>query len=394
MNIVSIVYKKELKDMFRDKKTLIAAILIPLLMYPIIFGFMGKGMKSNMDSVKKEMNVVIVDKGNSKLGQLIKSQKNIKLKESKDVFNDVKEGKILLGLEIPEDFDKNINEEKKADIIITMDNTSQKSNMAMSEINAIIDQYSKAIVGARLQAKNIDTSILTPVNPVIKSAEKKENGMAKMMLSLLLPMMLIMFAASGPIASATDLGAGEKERGTLEPLLTTQASRMSLLWGKFLAITTMGIVTSIAFISGLGISMKTSPEAFNYGVDGAKFSMEPKTLLIIALITVLLTMVFGALALSISIYARSFKEAQTYLTPLSFIGMLGFTSYFIEPKNMSMIFLNIPVVNATAVIKELILGMFNIQHLIIVLAWMLVYIVLSLSFARYMFSKEEVIFRT
>ncbi|WP_035288907.1 ABC transporter permease [Clostridium sp. KNHs214] len=394
MNIVSIVYKKELKDMFRDKKTLIAAILIPLLMYPIIFGFMGKGMKSNMDSVKKEMNVVIVDKGNSKLGQLIKSQKNIKLKESKDVFNDVKEGKILLGLEIPENFDKNVNEEKKADIIITMDNTSQKSTMAMSEINAIIDQYSKAVVGARLKAKNIDTSILTPVNPVIKSAEKKENGVAKMMLSLLLPMMLIMFAASGPIASATDLGAGEKERGTLEPLLTTQASRMSLLWGKFLAITTMGIVTSIAFISGLGISMKTSPEAFNYGVDGAKFSMEPKTLLIIALITVLLTMVFGALALAISIYARSFKEAQTYLTPLSFIGMLGFTSYFIEPKNMSMIFLNIPVVNATAVIKELILGMFNAKHLIIVLAWMAVYIALSISFARYMFSKEEVIFRT
>ncbi|WP_242971978.1 ABC transporter permease [Haloimpatiens massiliensis] len=394
MNIISIVYKKELKDMFRDKKTLIAAILIPLLMYPIIFGFIGKGMKSNMDSVKKEMNIVMVDKGNSKLGQMFKSQKNIKLKESKDVFNDVKEGKVLLGIEIPEDFDKNINAEKKADIIITMDNTSQKSTMAMSEINAIIDQYSKAVVGARLQAKNIDTSILTPINPVIKSAEKKENGVAKMMLSLLLPMMLIMFAASGPIASATDLGAGEKERGTLEPLLTTQASRMSLLWGKFLAITTMGIVTSIAFISGLGISMKTSPEAFNYGVDGAKFSMEPKTLLIIALITVLLTMVFGALALAISIYARSFKEAQTYLTPLSFIGMLGFTSYFIEPKNMSMIFLNIPVVNATAVIKELILGMFNAKHLIIVLAWMLLYIALSISFARYMFSKEEVIFRT
>lgn len=394
MNIISIVYKKELKDMFRDKKTLIAAILIPLLMYPIIFGFIGKGMKSNMDSVKKEMNIVMVDKGKSKLGQMFKSQKNIKLKESKDVFNDVKEGKVLLGIEIPEDFDKNINAEKKADIIITMDNTSQKSTMAMSEINAIIDQYSKAVVGARLQAKNIDTSILTPINPVIKSAEKKENGVAKMMLSLLLPMMLIMFAASGPIASATDLGAGEKERGTLEPLLTTQASRMSLLWGKFLAITTMGIVTSIAFISGLGISMKTSPEAFNYGVDGAKFSMEPKTLLIIALITVLLTMVFGALALAISIYARSFKEAQTYLTPLSFIGMLGFTSYFIEPKNMSMIFLNIPVVNATAVIKELILGMFNAKHLIIVLAWMLLYIALSISFARYMFSKEEVIFRT
>src|SRR3712207_8932641 len=86
--------------------------------------------------------------------------------------------------------------------------------------------------------------------------------MGKFMLSMMLPMMLIIFAASGPIAAATDLGAGEKERGTLEPLLTTQASRMSLLWGKFLAITVMGILTTLAFLGGLIISMKMSPNMF------------------------------------------------------------------------------------------------------------------------------------
>ncbi|WP_373898962.1 ABC transporter permease [Haloimpatiens sp. FM7315] len=394
MNIVSIVYKKELKDMFRDKKTIFAAILIPLLLYPIIFGFMGKGIKSNVDSVKKDMKIAIVDKGNSRFGQFVKAQKNIKLIDSKNILKDVEEGKLLLGLEIPSDFDKNVEEEKKANITITLDNSSQKSNMAMGEINGLIEAYSKEIVTTRLKEKNIDASILTPLNTVIKSTEKKDDGMGKMMLSLMLPMMLIMFAASGPIASATDLGAGEKERGTLEPLLTTQASRMSLLWGKFLAITTMGIVTSLAFIAGISISMKISPEAFNYGVQGAKLGFDPKGLLIMGIITVLLTMAFGALALAISIYARSFKEAQTYLMPLTFAGMLGFTSYFIEPKTMSMLFLNIPVVNATAVIKELILGIFNPLHLAILFAWMVVYIVLAIGFARYMFSKEEVIFRT
>ena len=130
-------------------------------------------------------------------------------------------------------------------------------------------------------------------------------------------MMLVIFAASGPIASAVDLGAGEKERGTLEPLLTTQASRMSLLWGKFLAITTMGVMTSIAFIGGLAVSMQMSPEAFGYEVNEATLALEPAAFVIIALITILLTMVFGALALAISIYARSFKEAR-HISPIKY----------------------------------------------------------------------------
>lgn len=395
MNIISIVYKKELKDIFRDKKTVIAAILIPFLIYPIIFGFMGKGIKDSTDFMEKEggIEIALTDNGNSALGKFIESQPNIKIKESDDIMEDVTSGKLLLGIEIPKDFNENIGAEKYAEVTIIYDNTSQKSSMVMGYISGLLDEFSRNIVAQRLESKNIDTSILTPINTVTKSPEKEESGFGKLMLSMMLPMMLVIFAASGPIASAVDLGAGEKERGTLEPLLTTQASRTSLLWGKFLAITTMGIVTSLAFIGGLGISMKIAPEAFG-GVEGTTFALEPRALIIIGLITIFLTMVFGALALAISIYARSFKEAQTYLTPLSFIGMLGFTSYFIEPKNMSSAFLHIPIINAVAVLKELTLGIFNMTHIIIVFIWMLIYIGISISFARYMFTKEEVIFRT
>lgn len=395
MNIISIVYRKEIRDILRDKKTLIAAILIPFLIYPIIFGFMGKGIKDSTDFMEREdgLEIALIDKGDSALGQFLKSQPNIKIVESNDIMEDVTSGKLLLGIEIAKDFNESISADKHADVTITYDNTSQKSSMVMGYIGGLIDEFSKNIVTQRLESKNIDTSILTPINTITESPERDESGFGKLMLSMMLPMMLVIFAASGPIASAVDLGAGEKERGTLEPLLTTQASRTSLLWGKFLAITTMGIATSLAFIGGLGISMKISPEAFG-AIEGTTFALEPRALIIIGLITIFLTMVFGALALAISIYARSFKEAQTYLTPLSFIGMLGFTSYFIEPKSMSPAILHVPIINAVVVIKELTLGIFNTGHLIIVFIWMLIYIGISISFARYMFTKEEVIFRT
>ncbi|MFX0549585.1 ABC transporter permease [Hathewaya histolytica] len=391
MNITGIVFKKELKDMFRDKKTIIIGILLPLLIYPVLFGVMGKGMKSQVEEVEKGMKVALVDKGNSEFGKFLKSQKNIVVVNTNKAEEEVKDGKLLLYIEIPENIDKNILAEKKANINITYDNSSTKSNTAMSMINEYIEQYSKTIVGNRLSKRNIDNSILTPINLVKKTTEKESDGLGKLMLSIMIPMMLVMFAATGPIASATDLGAGEKERGTLEPLLTTQASRMSLLWGKFLAITVMGVITSLAFMGGLMISMQTSPEMFG---GGGGISISPLALIIMGILTIALTMVFGALSLAISIYARSFKEAQTYLTPLSFVGMAGFATYAIDAKNVSMLFLNIPVLNITAILKELTLGVFNFTHIVIVLVWTLVYIVGSLLFARYMFSKESVIFRT
>ncbi|AWZ47486.1 ABC transporter permease [Clostridiaceae bacterium 14S0207] len=392
MNITSIVFKKELKDLFRDKKTLIVSILIPLLLYPVIFGIMGKGMDSQVKDVQKNMKIALIDKENSKLGQFIKSQKNIKVVKQENGEAELKDGKLLLSLEIPANVDKDIESEKPTNINILYDNTSGKSNTAMQAINACIEQYSKTVVGERLSKRKINNSILTPVNVVTKTIDKDGDGMGKFMLSMMLPMMLIIFAASGPIAAATDLGAGEKERGTLEPLLTTQASRMSLLWGKFLAITVMGILTTLAFLGGLIISMKMSPNMFA-GMKGG-FGLSPLAFALMGVLTVALTMVFGSLALAISIYARSFKEAQTYLTPLTMVGFIGFASYMIDPKNVSMLTLNIPIYNVTVILKELTVGVYNYTHIAIVLAWIVVYILASIFFARYMFSKESAIFRS
>ena len=72
----------------------------------------------------------------------------------------------------------------------------------------------------------------------------------------MLPLLLIIYSIAGPMGAAVDLGAGEKERGTLEPLLTTQAGRLSLLWGKFFAITVMGHISTISSLIGLYIAMK------------------------------------------------------------------------------------------------------------------------------------------
>ncbi|MDF2884022.1 MAG: Na+ transporter permease, partial [Clostridiaceae bacterium] len=302
-NVTSIVLKKELLDIFRDKKTLIIGILIPLIIFPVIYGVMGRSMNNTTKSVENNLKIAIKDEENSSLSQFIKSQKNIKVVDSSNIDEDVKNGNIYLGIEIPKDFDKNIQQEKDINVGITYDNVSQQSSTAMNIVNSYIDEYSKAIVKNRLDKRNINTSILTPVTIQSKTSVKEKESQGKLLISLMLPLLLIIYSVTGPIAPATDLGAGEKERGTLEPLLTTQAGRLSLLWGKFLAITIMGALTTAASLTGLFIAMSQKDSIFS----GASVQLPLKAILLIGLVSVLITMVFGALELSISIYARSFK---------------------------------------------------------------------------------------
>ncbi|WP_040212535.1 ABC transporter permease [Clostridium polynesiense] len=387
-----IVLKKELKDMFRDKKTLLVGILIPLLMMPVLFGVMGKSMNKSMKSAKENIKISVKDEGNSGFGQFIMSKENINAVESENPEEDVKSGKLALAMEIPKDFDSKISQEQISKLKITYDNSSQGSMTAFGIINSYMEEYSKYIIKERLDKRGIDTGILSPIVPEIHTAVKDNEGQGILMISLMLPLFLIIYSVTGPMAAATDLGAGEKERGTLEPLLSTKAGRLSILWGKFWAITVMGIITALASLVGIIIAMRQNESLFG---STSGVSLPIQTIVLIAAVSISVTMVFGALELAISIYARSFKEAQTYLSPLMIIAFIpAYSAYMMDAKNISSASFNIPLVNAISLIKEALVGIYNPVHIVITFAWIGVYIVMSILFARYMFSREEVIFRT
>lgn len=386
------VFKKELKDMLRDRKTLVSSIIIPLLIFPIMFGLMGKGMEKSTKQVTENLKIALIDNSNSSLSSFIKSQKNINIIKSDNIKEDVMEGNIYVGLILPDNLEKDLENEKPVEIKIVYDDSSQSSNMAKGVLDSLIDAYSKEVVKARLSKRDIDLSILNPFNITEEVAAKDKGGFGKFMLSLLLPMMLMIYAMTGPMPAATDLGAGEKERGTLEPLLTTQTGRMNLLFGKLMAITVMGLIGTAASLGGLMIGFKAGGDMFGGDMS---FVMPINALIIIGIGLLLLTMTFGALELSISIYARSFKEAQTYLSPLTIIGIAaGYGTYMMEAKNVSSAIFNVPLVNMVMVIKELINGIYNPLHIGLTFGWLIIYILISVFVARYMFSREEVIFRT
>lgn len=397
MNKASLVFKKELRDLFRDRKTLLVSILIPLIIMPLIFFVIGKSASSNEKKVEENFKIAITGGANSDFVGFVKKIDKIQIIDSKNPEEDVKEGKLLLALEVPENIDSLIKDEKDAPIKIIFDNSSQQSSMAQSRVENYIQEFSKQIVATRLEARGIKTSILNPVQISYQTTTKEEDSMGKVIIAMILPLFLVIYSVTGPMGPAIDLGAGEKERGTLEPLLTTQAGRMSLLWGKFAAISVIGLITTLASMIGIVIALKQSGNsAMGVNINAGMFSdIGVKGAVLITVMVILMNLTFGALELAISIYARSFKEAQTYLTPLNIIALAPiYLTYMLDARNIDMYYFNIPIANAVCLIKEFLAGVFNTSHILMTFGWILVYIVVCISFARYMFSREEVIFRT
>lgn len=162
--------------------------------------------------------------------------------------------------------------------------------------------------------------ILRPVEIVpVNAADEKRSG--NFMIMMLLPMMASILIAVGGIPAATDLVAGEKERGTFEPLLTTQAGRMSILLGKYFTVTMFSFVSVIAQLIGVFIGSRISPSFFTMADAGGdvSFSMPLGALLLSILTFIALGMVFSAIQLAVSTYARSLKRRRPTFPSLSLL---------------------------------------------------------------------------
>lgn len=393
MNNFLTVLKKELLDIVRDKKTLVFTLILPILIYPIMFKFMSSAMEKTQSDVQKEINIYIDGDKNSSMAKAITSLDNIKLPEIESPTESLKNGDIQLIVKIPENFDENISQGKNDTIELLIDEESNKSMIASSMVNEIYESYKKSIVEQRLADKGIDSSILTPFEVSVKSGINADNedinGGAAMLLTMI-PTLIVILMVSSTVGMAADLGAGEKERFTFEPLLSTSAKRASLLWGKIGALCTVSFIALMANLTAMVISM----QKFMIVGEEVNFKLTPATILGMLIIGALVLITLSALQISVSIYARSTKEANSYLAAITMPTMiLAFLPYMMDAKGINPAFFNIPITNAICLMKEFTVGIFDIKHIAIVIGWHIVYIIASIIFAKFMFSKEEVIFR-
>jgi len=399
---VGTIFKKEMTDTLRDRRTLIFMLLVPIVAIPLLIMFTSSMMVSSVTKAQEEKATVVVS-GMENLpidlkDSLLNSPRLIVRHEDeyegRDLIEALRMGEFMALLEIPENFDRAIEAESPTEIEIYYDKAEIKSDFAVDKLKDIFDPYRDRVIETRLQNRKISPEILTPfeiASQNVASAQK----VAGRELGAILPYLIIIMCFLGAMYPAIDLAAGEKERGTLETLLVSPASRGEFVIGKYLVILTTGIVAALLSMASLTFSM-------NYMIDemlskattellALRFDLE--MVILVIMIVLPLAGIFASVLLSISIFARSFKEAQSYITAMNMFIILPAFISFLPGVELDFKMSLIPIVNVSLIIKDAISGTVEWNFVISAFISTLLLAALALLFSRRWFERESVLFR-
>ena len=389
MNNIMTIVKKEFKDILRDRKTLLMTFIIPIIIMPLLFTFIFSSINDLASPSENNKYKIVLETNNPEISTLFNESNIYELVKRADPINDAYNGKITAYI-IANDINEFLLQGKTPKIDLYYDTTSQRALTAISTVQTMFSTYQNNYLTAYLKQNNLSSDILNPFTYNEHAKDNDADNLSLMMLGMLIPMMIIGYSGSGIVPIATDLGAGEKERGTLEPLLSTSVSRSSILIGKLIVTATFGIITSILSAAGLLL-------AFKFGLsDMMSFSinLSAQGMFLIILLAILYVIFISAVMLLVSTYARSLKEANTYLTPVTLIPvLLSVITMYMEPSTVSTSMMNIPILNVVVVIKEIIYNQLNYIHLYMTIGWSVIYVIIAMIGAKMMYEKEEIIFR-
>jgi len=279
---------------------------------------------------------------------------------------------------------------------VVVDSTQTSSDRALAAITAAREEYGARVVSGRLRAHGVNPAVLNPVIVTTRDVATKQ-ALAGFLLSLIVPAFLVSYSVMGGMYTAMDIAAGEKERFTLEALLLSPATKLQITLGKLLAVSTVSIITIVLALAALFVALEKAPLTATTGTGsaGPALSLPMGSIALLALLGVLLALAFSALELALSILARSFKQAQSYVMPLYLVAFIPtFALAAIPGLKLATAYYLIPVINAVLVFKETLVGAPTASHVLLTILTMLLFCLASILVTLRTFSDERVLLRS
>ncbi|PFG06450.1 ABC transporter permease [Bacillus sp. es.034] len=377
------IYLKELKDSFRDRRTLLLTVFLPIFMMSGLV-FFYENMVSAGDG---ETYALAVDSNVSKeVSQIFSGNETIELVKTDNPRKAVEEGEALVAMIVSSDFIQNINEGKEADITLIGDSFSQNSSNLMNAATNSLTAFEKEVTSERLRAEGTDLSVIQPFTIIKQEVSDDEGSM--FLLSFLVPLILAISIGVGTAPSAADLFAGEKEKKTMEALLMTPVKRSTLMLSKWLTIASVGVITGLVTLIVLAIEITLFTENLK---DAVSFG---DNVYVIVGISLLLTIVYAVFIASLqmitSILGKTVKEAGSYSAPIMMLAAFpGMIITNVGLNELTFKHFAIPILNLFSQFKELLMGVVDYQHIAITIGSNLVMMVIIFAIGRVLFMKDK-----
>jgi sodium transport system permease protein len=400
------VAAREILSTLRDRRAIVSNLLIPLLLLPgIMLGLpllLGGLFQREAETVTA-LGAEGLERMPSELVALIEAQQAT-LEAVASAEEAVRDDEVPAAIVIPEGFGEALAAGERVTVAVVRKTGNIRSELNAGKLEAAVAAYRQGLVTARLTAAGLDPTLLEPVTTSRVDAST-EAERASGQLAWLIPFFIAIWTLAGGQMAAIDATAGEKERGTLEVLLVAPVRRVEVLVGKFLATALFGLTAAFMAIVGFmvgGLVMRgiflpqLGPEAGEMvAMMGGVLAITPVTILLLLVSALLLAGVVAALLISVTLFARSFKEAQTYVAPLSFLLILPVIGLqFRDLIGTGDTMYWIPVLNAMVLMDDAVRGAATTGAVAATWLSLLATIVLLLTFAYRSFGREDVLFRT
>lgn len=384
---------KELLEVVRDRRTLFLMVVLPLLVYPLLFLATSQVAIHQMEKIEAEVARVGVSPAlMASLAPRVEKKDNIELVPvaTEHARQLLAEGQLAGLVYVPDDFEAQLARDGTITVEVLFDATSETSRRVENQLGEILSRWSKELVAGRLARLSLPETFAKPLKlEAINVAPPQKVG--GHVLGQIVPLLIVMMVVLGAFYPAIEVTAGEKERGTLQTLLTAPVTPLEIIFGKYVSVCVVAAIAGAANIASIGlllVMIKLMPGAENLPLD---VGLTPVGLLLVGFVALLVGLMFSAVMMTVAVLAKTFKEAQAYTTPVYLLSVAPVMFAQLPGMKLEGLLTVIPGLNQALLMREILEGVIDVQHFFVVVFSSAVYTVGTLIVAARIFERESIL---
>ncbi len=390
------IFRKEFTDSVRDRRTLFMMVIFPLVLFPLLMTVVTRLQLSQMRKAEEKiLRLSLVNEqdapGLAGLAATIPGIRLLPPVPADSAASLIQRDSLDAVIVVAPDFRERVDAMQTGALTLVF-KSSEDYAVAKRRLHDVIDRYEKQLVERRFAALKIDRSVVSAVTVQEKDIATVKEKVGRS-IGGFIPYLFVIFCFMGSMYPAIDLAAGEKERGTIETLLTAPVGRFEILLGKFAVVVLAGLLSAAVSMLGLYLALqqvKEMPQELLQAVQGI---LDVQSVLLTLSLLLPLAIFFAGFLLSLSMFAKSYKEAQSIISPLTIVIILPVLIGMVPGFELNPVTALIPVLNVSLATKEIIAGTIQPGLLALVYLSLVVLAALSLWACSRFFNREETIFR-
>jgi sodium transport system permease protein len=392
--IVRAIYGKEVRETLRDRRTLFLLIAVPMIFYPLLLVVFTEVFVSQQEQIASAKGaVVLAEDTPAALANKIRGDDTLTVVTPEDLEGGLKEGSLHAVVSVPEGAANTLRDGGTLEVTVQFNSVHPLSDDVRSRIQDHLREYKKELLAQRLAARGLAETFVEPValKDVDIAPSSRQLGSV---LATFLPMLVLIFMITGAFYPAVDVTAGEKERKTIQTLITSPVRPLEIVIGKYLTVLTVATISGLMNVLSIGGIVVHNVLVAGEQAGGLDLGLEQVSAIDVAALVwtvLLLGIMFSAILMTIATLAETPKDAQNYLAPVYMICLLPVMIAQVPGIEISQATAFIPVLNLALGMKEILTHGVVWENLFLITVSSGLVTILTLVLAARLYTREELL---